>query len=150
MKRPRLLGAGAVIILGGALLAMDVASPAIPRVSAEPVFSGRALLGVSDADMAASGYSTGTLRQLPGVRDALSVTTLPLAGTGAPQPVEIHGPNSVIGWPQILDVSPDGMTAYVAEIRGEAPPNTDTLESAFDELPPGALLSIYDISEPAA
>ena len=63
-------------------------------------FEGR-FLALSDASMAGTAYADNQLEPFAGMQDELT-----LFANGAPQS-SIVAPNSVISWPQILDISPD-------------------------------------------
>ncbi|MDY6937152.1 MAG: hypothetical protein SWY16_05735 [Cyanobacteriota bacterium] len=134
---------GAVFI---AVFATRARKPPMTAATGTPAFEGRALLGVSDADLSATGYATGVLQRAEGKEDALSVTPLPLDANN-PGVTELPAPNSVISWPQVLDVSDDGRFAYVVETRGTPPANVEEYENVFQDFPDGTRLSVYDLSD---
>ncbi len=121
--------------------------PTMTPVTGTAAFEGSALLGVSDADIIATGYADGVLKRVEGKQDTLSVTPLPLNPQN-PSVTELPAPNSVISWPLVLDVSPDGRFAYVVETRGTPPPEVEAYENVFLEFPEGNRLSVYDVSNP--
>jgi WD40 repeat protein len=94
--------------------------------------------------MAATAYGDGVLKRNPGVVDTLSLLDTrdapKVAGT---LPVS----NSVIGWPEVLDVSPDGRFAYVAETRGTPASNVTQVGQVFADFPAGKLLTVLDVSQ---
>ena len=96
----------------------------------------------------ATAYATGVLERVEGVEDALSVVRFPEGGT-EPEVAELNVSNSVLGWPSIVEVSPDGNTAYVVEPRGTPPPDVESYDDIFAELPAGSLMSVVDISDPS-
>ncbi len=101
-------------------------------------FEGR-FLAVSDADMAATAYADGKLEPFEGAMDELT-----LFEAGAPV-ATAPAPNSVISWPQIADVSPDGRRAYVIETRGSLPAGTQAVDSVYTDFPEGRSLRVFDI-----
>jgi DNA-binding beta-propeller fold protein YncE len=107
-------------------------------------FAARGLVVISDADMAATAYGDGVLKRTPGVVDTLSV----LDTQAAPRLTDkLSVSNSVIGWPEVLDVSPDGRFAYVAETRGAPPASVDKVQQVYSDFPPGKWLTVVDLSQ---
>ena len=103
---------------------------------------GDSFLAISDADMPASAYVDGKL--IVGSchgeeKDTLTVIKLPLTISGTPdrdvEMSELDLPNSVIGSPFALAVSPDGGVAYVLETFGEAPEGVESVANVFDDFP---------------
>ncbi|MEL6245153.1 MAG: hypothetical protein AAFQ85_07390, partial [Pseudomonadota bacterium] len=76
------------------------------------VFAG-GFLAVSDADMAATAYADGQLVPFEGAIDTLTLFE------GGERAGGIPASNSVISWPQVVDVTPDGRFAVVVETRGQ-------------------------------
>lgn len=110
-----------------------------PGLAERPgTFQGR-FLSVSDADMTATAYADGVLEPFEGAEDQIV-----LFENGAPV-ANAPAPNSVISWPQIVDVSTDGRTAYVVETRGTLPADVEVVEDAFADFPEGRLLSVFEI-----
>jgi DNA-binding beta-propeller fold protein YncE len=106
-------------------------------------FSARGLLALSDADMTATAYGNGVLKRTPGEVDTLSLidtSTTPKLVSKLPVT------NSVIGWPEVLDVSPDGKFAYVAETRGVPASAVEKVEQVYTDFPSGKMLSVIDVS----
>ncbi|MEM9247001.1 MAG: hypothetical protein AAGA67_14840, partial [Cyanobacteria bacterium P01_F01_bin.153] len=103
------------------------------------------MLVASDADMVATAYGDAKLDRVPGVEDTLTVVTLPL---DKDQPVVASLPvsNSVMSWPQIVAVSPDGQRAYVVEVRSRPADGVNELDT-IDQMPAGQRLTVVDISE---
>ena len=128
---------------------ITVAAVNLRRVSPAPViaeatrFDGRYLLAASDADMIATAYADGILRQIPGDRDTLSVIDLPLIDASA-RVTEIPASNSVTSWPQIIAVAPSGEVVYVVETAGRIDDTVGVLP--IDQFPPGRTLTVVDIS----
>ena len=123
--------------------------------SGSTLFEGRLLLAISDADMPASAYVDGKL--IVGSchgeeKDTLTVIKLPLTISGTPdrdvEMSELDLPNSVIGSPFALAVSPDGGVAYVLETFGEAPEGVESVANVFDDFPRISVLRSVDISDP--
>ncbi|MEO0882777.1 MAG: hypothetical protein AAFY34_08565 [Pseudomonadota bacterium] len=125
----------------------DLASRDVPFVSTDvaPDFDGT-LLAISDADMKAEGYVTGKVGRPAGQRDTLSV--FPFLGADETAKGEIFASNSVMGWPQIVEPSPDGRYAYVVETRAEFPGDVDKYDDLYNQSPSGSRLSVFDISDP--
>ena len=110
-----------------------------PGLAERPgTFQGR-FLSVSDADMTATAYADGVLERFEGAEDSIV-----LFENGAPV-ADAAAPNSVISWPQIIDISPDGRTAYVVETRGTPPADVDEVENTYTDFPEGRLLSVFEI-----
>lgn len=107
-------------------------------------FNGQALLVASDADMVATAYGDAKLDRVSGVEDALTLIGLPL---DAEQPTLASIPvsNSVMSWPQIIAVSPNGERAYVVEVRSRPDDGINEFDD-IDQMPAGRLLSVLDIS----
>ncbi len=133
-----------LLILAAAFIRLTYfAAPATePQTRASaPAFEGR-IVALSDLDQAAGGYANGKLMLLPGQIDQLSiidgarVTSTPVS-------------NSVIGWVTTMRRSPDGRFAYVAEIRGPAPPGTVEIPQPYANFPAGNLVTVVDVSATA-
>ena len=145
----------ALVVVGALVLAvvavlstMSLLTRAEPATGEFRGFSGPGFLVASDADMTATAYATGALERVEGIEDALSVVRFPEGGT-EPEVAELNVSNSVLGWPSIVEVSPDGSTAYVVEPRGTPPPDVESYDDIFAELPAGSLMSVVDISDPS-
>ena len=108
-------------------------------------FMGQALLVTSDADMIATAYADAKLDRFPGLEDALTVVDLPL-NPEQPGMTSIPVSNSVMSWPQIIAVSPDGQRAYVVEVRSRPDDGINKLND-IDQMPSGRYLTVVDISE---
>lgn len=107
-------------------------------------FSGRALLVASDADMVASAYADAKLDRVDGIEDALTTIALPL-DPDRPIVSSTRVSNSVMSWPQILAVSPDGRFAYVAEVRSRPADGIQQLDR-IEDMPSGNAITVVDIS----
>ncbi|MEL6555621.1 MAG: beta-propeller fold lactonase family protein [Cyanobacteria bacterium J06621_11] len=113
--------------------------------NATTTFTGQALLVASDADMVATAYADAKLDRVPGIEDALTVVELPL-NAEQPEIASIPVSNSVMSWPQIIAVSPDGQRAYVVEVRSRPADGINEFDN-IDQMPAGSRLSVIDISE---
>lgn len=98
-------------------------------------FRGR-FVAVSDVDMAATAYANGRLEPLTGAVDTATLFVDGASVATAP------ASNSVVSWPAIIAASPDGRHVYVAETRGPAPADADTVEDAYTAFPEGRRISI--------
>ena len=123
---------------------VPVQSP--PATTEPPTFAGRSLLVASDADMVATAYADAKLDRVPGIVDTLSVIPLPLAAE-TPQVAAIPVSNSVMSWPQVIAVAPDGQRAYVVEVRSPPPAGIQALDD-IDAMPAGQTLTVIDITDP--
>ncbi len=107
-------------------------------------FSARGILVLSDADMTATAYGDGVLKRTLGVTDTLSL----IDTSGAPRLAgSLPVTNSVIGWPEVLDVSPDGKFAYVAETRGVPAAGVEKVDQVYSGFPEGKFLTVVDVSK---
>ncbi|MEL6663337.1 MAG: hypothetical protein AAFR33_10060 [Pseudomonadota bacterium] len=130
-----------------ALLGLGVAGCVVADFSSDDpgfteapgAFEGR-FLAVSDADMAGTAYADGQLEPFEGALDTMILFDDGAAIATAP------APNSVISWPQIVDVHPSRPTAYVIETRGAALAGLQAMESVYSEFPVGTALNIFDTS----
>ena len=127
-------GAGACAALG------DFASDDPGLAEAPGDFAGR-FLAISDADMAGTAYGDGVLEPLADVEDALI-----LFNGGAPA-ASATASNSVISWPQVVDVSEDGRFAYVVESRGPAPRDVEAYDDVYTAFPEGTWLGVFSIGD---
>ena len=144
-----LLGLVLAIVGYGLLQLIEpVSIAAITQSSASVQFAGQALLVASDADMVATAYADGQLDRVPGIEDALTVIGLPL-DSNEPAIAPIQVSNSVMSWPQIIAVSPDGQRAYVAEVRARPADEIQAFET-IEEMPEGARVTVVDLADPAA
>lgn len=110
-----------------------------PGFEAQPGnFEGR-FIAVSDADMAGSAYGDGKIEPFEGALDEIT-----LFAEGAPI-AAAPAPNSVVSWPQIVDVSRDGRHAFVIETFGSLPPGTEQVESAYSAFPKASTLRVFSI-----
>ncbi|MEM6836499.1 MAG: hypothetical protein AAF609_06555 [Cyanobacteria bacterium P01_C01_bin.120] len=121
---------------------------AIAPVSAQLPFqfTGRSLLVASDADMVATAYGDAQLDRVPGVEDALTIVNLPLDPAN-PEMAAIPVSNSVMSWPQIIAVSPDGQRAYVVEVRSHPADGIQEFDN-IDQMPAGKTVTVVDIANP--
>lgn len=115
-----------------------IATDVVPR------FTGRALLVASDADMVATAYADARLDRVAGVEDALTVVGLPL-NPNQPATASLQVSNSVMSWPHIIAVSPDGRRAYVAEVRSRPADGIQQFDD-IDQMPEGTTITVVDIA----
>lgn len=108
------------------------------------LFSGRALLVASDADMVATAYADARLDRVAGMEDTLTIVGLPLDST-KPMVSPVQVSNSVMSWPQNIAVSPNGQQTYVSEVRSRPADGIQMLES-IEEMPPGRNVTVVDIA----
>lgn len=131
------------------LSAMFLAS-AMPQAGATsfPDFVGGISAGtiavISDGEFFGHTYGTGRLTpRSMGFRDLLTVISIE---DGEVAVSEVPVSNSVTAAPEILQLTPDGRTAFVVERLGERPESGDTVR----DLPPGKRLFAVDLSDKAA
>lgn len=110
-----------------------------PGFSREPGDFVGNFLAVSDADMAATAYADGKLEPFEGAVDQIT-----LFRDGQPV-ATANAPNSVISWPQIIDVTDNGRRAYVIETRGSLGTDVEAVENAYTDFPEGRSLRAYSI-----
>ena len=140
------LGVALALLMYGLLQLIEPIGIAPIAPNATVQFAGQALLVASDADMVATAYADAKLDRVPGVEDALTVVKLPL-DSAEPAVSSIQVSNSVMSWPQIIAVSPDGQRAYVVEV-GSRPADGIQEFDNIDEMPEGRVLTIVDIADP--
>ncbi|NOK64267.1 MAG: hypothetical protein GFH27_549423n8 [Chloroflexi bacterium AL-W] len=137
-----------LLLVGGTLIYASSnlpESPIAPPTATLNRFDGQYLLALSDADMVATAYADGQLQQVDGIADALTIASLPL-DTASPELTELRVSNSVMTWPQIMTVSPDGNTIYVVEGRPELPDDVTQFEDVQRDWPAGEILTRIDLS----
>lgn len=140
------LGIVLSLLLYGLLQLRDpVAIAPIVADARFPQFSGQKLLIASDADMVATAYANGVLNRIPGVEDTLAVLDLPLRDDNYTLN-QVPVSNSVMSWPQVIATAPDGSKAYVVEARSRPPENIEAYDD-IEEMPPGSLLTVVDLSQ---
>ncbi|MDX8350872.1 beta-propeller fold lactonase family protein [Cognatiyoonia sp. IB215182] len=110
---------------------------------AEP--TARYVIALSDVDMAGTAYEDDQLGAPLDAVDTMSIFT-----TGAPETAlaKLNVSNSVAGPPMVLDISPDGTRAIVAETLRPREPEDTTLTELSGR--PGETLRLYDLSDPTA
>jgi 6-phosphogluconolactonase (cycloisomerase 2 family) len=140
---------GLVLALVGYALLQLIEPISIAPIArqATPQFAGRALLVASDADMVATAYADAKLDRVAGIEDTLTVMKLPLE-PAKPAIAPLQVSNSVMSWPQIIAVSPDGQRAYVAEVRSRPADGIQEFEQ-IDQMPDGAMVTVVDIADPS-
>ncbi|KAI9130941.1 beta-propeller fold lactonase family protein [Acaryochloris sp. CCMEE 5410] len=147
LKRGLLAGLGMLLALLIYGLLQLIEPIGITPISANATvqFTGQALLVASDADMVATAYADAQLDRVAGIEDALTIVGLPL---NAKQPAiaSVQVSNSVMSWPQIIAVSPDGQRAYVAEVRSRPADGIQSFDD-IDQMPPGEKITVVDIAD---
>lgn len=102
------------------------------------------LVTISDGEHLVSTYSDGVLSaESDRFHDLLTTVRMQ---NGAPVTAQVEVSNSVTATPEILDLSPDGDTAYVVERLGRRAAG----ETTASQLAPGTQMTEVDISDPAA
>ena len=142
-------GLVALIILGalGLRLAFFAEpAPAPERIAANAITWQTSIAAISDLDQAAAGYANGQLGLLPGQSDQIAILAGPQPATTATVAVS----NSVIGWPTTARASRDGRFLYVVEIRGQAPPGTQSITQPYVNFPKGNVLTVIDTADRSA
>ncbi|MGG6266206.1 hypothetical protein ACQ4M3_05120 [Leptolyngbya sp. AN03gr2] len=142
-----ILGVLLTLISYGLLQLIEPVSIAPIVAQSTPQFAGRALLVASDADMVATAYADAKLDRVTGIEDALTAVQLPL-NSAKPSIASIPVSNSVMSWPQIIAVSPNGQRAYIAEVRSRPADGIQEFET-IDQMPEGSKVTVVDISNPA-
>jgi DNA-binding beta-propeller fold protein YncE len=118
-----------------------------PATDQNDSFSAKAIVAVSDLDMAGTGYADARMRQIPGQADALSIVrdlNLP-----SPNIAATRVSNSVTGWPGPIALSADNRFAYVIETQGEIEDSIDKVENPYSGSP-GTYLTTVNISDLSA
>jgi 6-phosphogluconolactonase (cycloisomerase 2 family) len=143
MLRGRVWITGIILVgLAGCAAIGDFASDDPGFTELAGSFEGR-FLAVSDADMAATAYADGKLEPFDGASDNLT-----LFADGAPV-ASVTAPNSVISWPQIVDVNGDGRRAYVIETFGSLPSGSSETKQVKDvntAFPEGRTLRVFSLA----
>jgi DNA-binding beta-propeller fold protein YncE len=104
----------------------------------------KSIVTISDGDFLGRSYADGQLApESAGHRDLLTLIT---PGGKAAAVTSLEVSNSVTAAPEVLALSPDGRTAFVAERLKPRAPGA----SAVKELAPGDRLFAVDLSDPAA
>ncbi len=148
LRRSLLVGLGLLLafLSYGLLQLIEPVRMAPITPNATVRFTGQALLVASDADMVATAYADAKLDRIPGVEDTLTVVDLPLdSSESAVSSVRVS--NSVMSWPQIVAVSPDGQRAYVVEVRARPADGIQEFDN-IDQMPEGRTVSVVDIANP--
>lgn len=140
------LGLLSAIVVYGLLQLIEPIGISLVVSDAEISFSGQVLLVASDADMVATAYADAKLDRVAGIEDALSVVKLPF-NPSEPAVSSLQVSNSVMSWPQIIAVSPNGQRAYVVEVRSRPDDGIQELED-IDQMPEGKVITVVDISDP--
>lgn len=107
-------------------------------------FKGK-ILAASDADMIGGAYANGELNKVAGIEDSLALIEVI---NGKPQVVSsIHGSNSVISWPAILDYNLESSLAYLAETRAVYKGEEQKMKNVFQDFPEGRKITVIDYGD---
>lgn len=123
-------------------LFLGSASPVLaqPEDPLEHVSANR-IVAISDGDFLSATYATGRLvPKEAGHRDLLTILT---RRNGHFITRHLAVSNSVTAAPEVLQMTPDGQTAFVTERLGERPEGGGTVR----DLPPGRRLFAIDLSD---
>ncbi|MHA7900412.1 MAG: beta-propeller fold lactonase family protein [Henriciella sp.] len=134
------LSGGLVIGLAACASLGDFSSDDPGFAETAGTFEGR-FLALSDASMAGTAYADNRLEPFSGMQDELT-----LFEAGQPK-AAVAAPNSVISWPQILDISPDGRFAYVVETRGDLDPSIEQVENVYYDMPEASRLFVFAVDQ---
>lgn len=127
----------------GASLALSAACASAQSADVLSGISAGKVAVISDGDYVAKTYADGVLApHEAGHRDLLTVLSI---ADGKVSQSTLPASNSVTAAPEILELAPDGRTAFVAERLGERPEGATTMK----ELPPGNRLFAVDLSDSA-
>ena len=116
--------------------------PAPPAGGGWDDWQGEGLLVLADGDMAATAYADGKLYPIGGAADAL-LRIDPATGAVTQR---LAVPNTVMGWPGSMTVSPDGRTAYVVTSRDSPAPGTERYDSAYTGMPDADTLTVVGLT----
>jgi DNA-binding beta-propeller fold protein YncE len=108
-------------------------------------FDAKAIIAISDADMAASAYIDGKLLKEKSTKDVLSVIKLPIEKY-SDEIKTISVSNSTLNWTKGMVLSPNKNIAYIVETRGTPADNISELKNANTDFPVGGFISVVDIS----
>lgn len=121
-------------------------SPALRETAADPQvpagFS-QPLLALADADQIGTAYADGVVQKQLGLEDSL--LRVQLAPSGRHQIKRWAVSNSVISWPDVVAVHPQGHYAYVVETRAPLAPATTRVKNVWTDVPTGTLLTVVDL-----
>lgn len=109
-------------------------------------FNAKAIVAISDADMAASAFIDGKLLKEKGSKDAFSVIKLPVEKY-SDEIKSVVVSNSAIDWTKDLVIAQNGKLAYVVESRGAVAETTTEVKNVMTDLPSGAYITVVDISD---
>ncbi|WP_435355563.1 WD40 repeat domain-containing protein [Emticicia sp. SJ17W-69] len=109
-------------------------------------FDAKAVIAISDADMAASAYIDGKLLKEKGSKDALSVIKFPIEKYSE-EIKTISVSNSVLNWTKGMVLSKNNHIAYVVETRGTQADNVTEFKNLHTDFPLGGFISVVDISD---
>ena len=153
MKALKWLGSTVAVIVGGvgvALIAWNILDrgPAIAPATADANgFDVSHLLVLVDGYMSATAYADGQLYPIEGAADL--IVSLDGIGTDVVERTDTVASNTVMGWPGAMTADSAGRFAYVVESRKGAPQGVAAMESVFDGLPQGTLMTTVDLESGA-
>ena len=110
------------------------------------LFDAKAIVAISDADMAASVFADGKLLREKGGKDQFSVIKLPIE-RGLDEVKSVIASNSVLNGIKSLVIAPNGKLAYVVESHGVIPENIIEVKNVLNDLPAGGFVTVVDISD---
>ena len=109
-------------------------------------FKGRYIVSISDADMLSSAYVDGKLGPREG-KDALSIIPLNVSSPRQLVAYEVEASNSVAGPPAAIEITSDGLYAFVIETFTPRPPGGDGQDHTFTDLKIGNKLLVFDLND---
>ena len=109
-------------------------------------FDAKAIIAISDADMAASAYIDGKLLKEKGTKDVLSVIKFPMEKY-SDEIKTIGVSNSVLNWTKGMVLSHNNHIAYIVETRNSPQENTNELRNITTDFPVGGFISVVDITD---
>ncbi len=109
-------------------------------------FDAKAIITLSDADMAASSYIDGRLLKEKNSKDVLSILKLPLEKY-SDEIKSIVVSNSAMALTKGMAISPILKIAYIVETRGMTLENITELRNVNSEFPAGGFITVVDISD---
>lgn len=108
------------------------------------VIAGSTIAAISDGDFVGQSYANGRLApRQDGLRDLLTILSV---SNGKIVSGTVPVSNSVTSAPEILKLTPDGKTAFVAERLGQRPDGGEKVS----DLPPGRSLFAVDLTDKEA
>jgi len=109
-------------------------------------FDAKAIIAISDADMAASALVDGKLFKEKGARDALSTIKFPLEKS-YDEVKSVIVANSAMNSTKAMVLSPNNHLAYIVDTRGAPADNITEVKNVRDEFPAGGFITVVDIND---